>query len=220
MAGRREVSRGSLHLGPKKLCGRSWAALVALSPLWPLSVAGAAALVGSAQPGNVFQASQPLVFTVAASVARPYRWRVTDWNDRRWAQGTVTGSSAQLSLPRLPLGYYELQLEPAQSGKWDPPLPFARVVDVSSRAPSAASPYDVNGIQSKLVVPASWAADCSLRTPSSFAPRWSGLPAFPCCAMASRGPSKPIPSRAAIDGHVPSTLPACSPVAISKSLPF
>ena len=30
---------------------------------------------------------------------------------------------------------------------------FCRVVDVSSRAPSAASPYDVNGIQSKLVVP-------------------------------------------------------------------
>jgi hypothetical protein len=116
------------------VCRRTGFCLIGIT-LWTfsaVSMALSAEISASTQkPGNIFQESDALSFDLENSESGPAEWRVVDWRGKLVATGSVSG--ATLSLPPPALGYYELQFRPSGLAEWSDGVPFARIVDQSTR---------------------------------------------------------------------------------------
>jgi hypothetical protein len=149
--------------GWRRICGRQRTAQAGLVVLVlpalvtaPTNASTASAMqpvVTTAFPANVFQADQPLVFRLHGASGIAYQWRVTDWRGRPCAHGTIVPAAHTLVIPKLPLGYYELKLYAQGNRQRLAMVPFARIVNLSSRIANPHSPYDVDSAQSWLAAP-------------------------------------------------------------------
>ncbi len=105
-------------------------------------------MLATDQPGNVFIQSSNTVFHLKNPVSvKPISWRVVDWQGKESCNG-IWDTTGQLVLPKLQLGYYALQIKVPGETEWEREIPFARVVDPSSRMKTPDSPYAVDCAQS------------------------------------------------------------------------
>lgn len=109
--------------------------------------------ITTAFPANVFQADQSLRFKFHGASGIAYRWRVTDWRGRLCAHGTIDPAAHTLMISQLPLGYYELNVYLKGHRHRLEMIPFARIMNLSSRIANPHSPYDVDSAQSWLASP-------------------------------------------------------------------
>jgi len=104
-------------------------------------------------PGTAFTPNEPLMFIASNTENQPWKYEITDWQDRSIASGTWTGT-AKLCLDKLVPGYYFLKI---------PALKTERSFVVLARDPkageNAASSFALDSAQSEL---ASWAAATTL----------------------------------------------------------
>ncbi|EIP97753.1 hypothetical protein OpiT1DRAFT_02200 [Opitutaceae bacterium TAV1] len=106
--------------------------------------------VKTQKPGNVFTLDDTVTFHLPAPAAQTYGWRVRDWQGNLCAEGTLPQGDPVLEIDDLPPGYFELELKGETETRWQPPVPFARIISPDTRVYNPQSPFAADTAQSWL----------------------------------------------------------------------